>query len=145
MYRRLLLLLPAALAHGAALPFRLASIFGNGMVLQRNAPVTIWGFAAPSTAVFGTLTDLVGNATFNASGVATPDGVWALTFPPQTGGYNWRLSVSDSPEAPVCALYPFYCEGAFAEITGVLFGDVIACVRASSYLPCARPEAHHFS
>ena len=116
------------LAGTHALPFRLASIFGNGMVLQRNAPVTIWGFGEPAAPVFAVLTNVATNATFNASGTTSPDGAWSVSLPPQTGGYEWRLSVSDSPEAVNCAQYPFYCEGAFAEIGGVVFGDVLLCV-----------------
>jgi sialate O-acetylesterase len=124
----LLLLLPVA----HALPFRLASIFGNGMVLQRNAPVTIWGFGEPSAPVFATLTNLATNATFNASGATSAGGAWSVSLPPQAGGYQWRLSVSDSPEAADCAQYPFYCEGAFAEISGVVFGDVLLCIGQSN-------------
>ena len=120
------------------------------MVIQRGAPITIWGFSAPSSPVYAVLTDLVGNSTFNASGTATPDGVWAVAFPPQAGGWDWRLSVSDSPEAVACALYPFYCEGAFAEISGIVIGDVVACVRvptparpgSSSARPSPPPPEH---
>ena len=115
-----------------AFPFRLASIFGNGMVLQRNAPITIWGYSSPSTSVFAVLTDTATNSTFNASGVASSDGVWSVFFPPQASGYQWRLSVSDSPELPQCAQYPFFCEGAFAEISDVAFGDVLMCVGQSN-------------
>ena len=128
MLALLLLLCPLA----QALPFKLASIFGNGMVLQRNAPATVWGFASPSTLAFAVLTNVATNATFNASGVTSADGVWAVTFPAQAGGYEWRISVSDSPEVVACAQDPFYCEGAFAEITSVVFGDVLLCVGQSS-------------
>lgn len=116
----------------ASVDFRLASIFGNGMVLQRNAPVTIWGFGEPSTHVYSTLTNLATSATFNASGVASAGGTWSVSFPAQTGGYEWQLSVSDSPEVAACAQFPYYCEGAFAEIHGVVFGDVIACLGQSN-------------
>ena len=124
----LLLLIPAA----QALPFRLASIFGNGMVLQRNAPATVWGFGEPAAPVFVQLTNTATNATFNASGTTTPGGSWSVTLPAQSGGYQWRISASDSPEAASCAQYPYYCEGAFAEITSVAFGDVLLCVGQSN-------------
>ena len=129
----MLLLLALLCAPAAqALPFRLASIFGNGMVLQRNAPVTVWGFGEPGQPAFATLTDVATNATFNASGVTSPDGTWSVSLPPQSGGYEWRLSVSDASEDADCARFPYFCEGAFAEIGGVVFGDVLMCIGQSN-------------
>ena len=100
------------------------------MVLQRDAPVSIWGTAQPGATVYATLTSLFTNATFNAQGAVGSSGDWVVSFPPQPAGGEWRLAVSDAPEADPakCDQYEYYCVGAFAEISNIAFGDVIECI-----------------
>ena len=94
-----LMAVAALLPCAAAVPFRLASIFGNGMVLQRDAPVSIWGTATPGQVVYATLTSLSTNATFTSSGAVDAAGRWLVKLPPQSASSEWRLAVSDEPEA----------------------------------------------
>ena len=56
---------------------RLAAVFADHAVLQRDVPLPIWGWAEPGEAVEVTLGDATGRAT------AGPDGRWQVTLPPQ--------------------------------------------------------------
>jgi sialate O-acetylesterase len=57
-------------------PLRLHRIFGSNMVLQRDKPVVIWGWAAPGRAVAVQLGEEKAAAT-----AATGTGRWEVTFP----------------------------------------------------------------
>ena len=126
----------AALAHGA--PFRLASIFQNGMVLQRNAPIPVWGWTTPGATVFGTMWRPGNNASapINASSTADANGLFILTFPSQAGenlnSQSERMvAVSTAPISPSCLAFQHYCRGAFFSISAVI-GDVILCTGQSN-------------
>lgn len=128
----LALLPPAA----RALPFRVASVFGSGMVLQRDAPVTVWGWAAPGSAVQALLANFEHNASFSAGGTAGPDGAWAVHFPPQpAGGPVSRLTLVNTPAEtsvdPRCFTYQFFCPGASLALV-LSFGDVILGIGQSN-------------
>ncbi|MGC6566907.1 MAG: sialate O-acetylesterase, partial [Akkermansiaceae bacterium] len=66
----------------------LPAIFGNGMVVQRDAPIRVWGTADPNEAV---------SITFNrmkASGTANAEGNWLLEIPAQKAdGKSHQLEV----------------------------------------------------
>lgn len=51
-----------------------AAIFQDGMILQREKPVTVWGTAAPGAQVTA---EIQGK---NAAGTAGEDGAWSVTF-----------------------------------------------------------------
>ena len=66
---------------------KLASIFQNGAILQRNTTIPVWGNAACDTLVSGTLN---GTTTYSRSS-ATGD--FMLYFPAQTAGGPYTLEV----------------------------------------------------
>jgi hypothetical protein len=51
-----------------------------------------------------------------------------LSFPPQAGGSDWSLFISDAAESSQCDSFAFYCSGVIAQLNGIAFGDVIECV-----------------
>lgn len=64
---------------------RLPKIFGDGMVLQRNQPIAVWGWADPNETV---------SVTFNTqtvSATAGTDGTWQLHLAPQKAGGPYEL------------------------------------------------------
>ena len=66
---------------------RLPKIFGDHMVLQRDTPLQIWGWADPGSQVTLTLGKNV------ASTRADGAGKWSTTIPPMSAGGPYRLSV----------------------------------------------------
>ena len=124
------LALAAAPAPAAALPVRLASIFGPGMVLQRDADVGFWGWGRPSATVYASLMNAATNQTLQAQAAADAAGAWRLAFPPQpASGAVWRLLLASSPvDLARCDAFQFYCSGASAAVNGISFGDVHLCI-----------------
>jgi sialate O-acetylesterase len=82
---------------------RLAHIFSDGMVLQRDQPVRIWGRAEPGARV----AVAIGNLTVPT--VAGADGRWETLLPPFEAGGPRTLTVES---------------GATVTVSDVLFGDV---------------------
>lgn len=66
---------------------RLARIFGDGMVIQRNKPVVVWGWAAPRERV------TVSFHGHTAVAVAAPDGRWNASLPAERAGGPFGLTV----------------------------------------------------
>jgi sialate O-acetylesterase len=60
--------------------FRMARLFGDGMVLQRLRPVSVWGWAKPGADVSITFRGRTTRAK------ATRAGRWIMTLPPQSAG-----------------------------------------------------------
>ncbi|MDR7331244.1 sialate O-acetylesterase [Roseateles asaccharophilus] len=85
---RLPLLLLALAAASAQADVRLATVFGEHMVLQREQPIRLWGWAAPGKTL---AVELAGK---KASATAGADGRWAATLPALKAGGPHRLSVS---------------------------------------------------
>ncbi|MFN3304783.1 MAG: sialate O-acetylesterase [Roseateles sp.] len=84
---RLPLLLIALAAASAQAEVRLASVFGDHMVLQREQPIRIWGRASPGQ----TLTvELAGR---KASATVGADGRWSATLPALKAGGPHALRV----------------------------------------------------
>jgi sialate O-acetylesterase len=67
---------------------RLPALVGSHMVLQRDAPSRIWGWAAPAEAVRVSVDGAKGEA------VARPDGRWSVDLPPQPAGGPFSLTVA---------------------------------------------------
>jgi sialate O-acetylesterase len=65
---------------GDSTPLRLHRLFGDGMVLQRDAPVPVWGWAAPGTAVAASLGGRTARATADAAGG------WRVSLPAMKAG-----------------------------------------------------------
>ena len=62
--------------------FRISNVFGTHMVLQRDRPTVLWGFAEPGTQVFVSLT---GRGVTVKLGPSTTDSssVWRLSHSPR--------------------------------------------------------------
>jgi sialate O-acetylesterase len=119
-----MLLLPGA----AGLMFSVGNIFGDGMVLQRNVPANIWGWAPAESTVFGSLYNSETNASTLINITSDATGFWVLLFPPQPASpHSYSITVSTAMIEPLCNLYAYDCNGATATLSGVAFGDVIFC------------------
>lgn len=81
------LALLAAAAEPARAELRLAGLFGDAMVLQRAAPIPVWGWAEAGEAVQVTL------GRSRATARAGADGRWTATLPPHRAGGPHRLEV----------------------------------------------------
>ncbi len=99
-----ILSVPLALSSAGAL--EIPSIFGAGMMLQREKPVTIWGWAAAATEVE------VNFAGQSHSATADPDGRWEVVLDP--------LPASAQPRSLVITA----ADGAERTFDDVLVGDV---------------------
>ena len=78
----------AALAPSAPAAVRLPQVFGDHMVLQRDKPIVVWGWADPSEAVTVTL------AGRSASVGAGPAGDWKVTLPALPAGGPHEMTVA---------------------------------------------------
>jgi sialate O-acetylesterase len=94
---------PAA-AQDSASALRLPRIFGDGMVLQRDTRLPVWGWSAPGAAVTVTLGGTSARATADRSGA------WAVELPAMRAGGPHELSV----ESP----------GSRVRVRDILVGDV---------------------
>lgn len=68
---------------------KLAAIFKDFMVVQRNRPITVFGTGVPKTVVTVSL-----HTSFSKTVVAA-DGTWCATLPPLAAGTDYVLTVSD--------------------------------------------------
>ncbi|WP_139923175.1 sialate O-acetylesterase [Hymenobacter sp. DG01] len=93
----------ALLSHAAVAQVRLPRLVSNGMVLQRDTKLTLWGWAAQGEKVALTFR----NKTYTAT--TGPAGKWTITLPAQAAGgpYTMRFKASNQ-----------------VELTDVLVGDV---------------------
>ena len=101
-----LLLLAAALAPAVRAQVRLPRLVSNGMVLQREQPLRLWGWAAPGEKVALTFQAKTYRATTG------PAGRWEVTLPVQKAGGPYTLDVAASNHLTV---------------RDVLVGDVWLC------------------
>jgi sialate O-acetylesterase len=85
---------------------RLPHLVGDGMILQRDAPAKIWGWAAPNEKISLNFQD----ATYKT--VASAEGTWEVTLPAQNAGGPWSMTLKASDSV---------------RIDNILFGDVWLC------------------
>ncbi len=100
-------------------PLRLAGVFSDHMVLQRDAPVTLWGWADPGSRV---LAQIAGR---RAGGIADAAGRWQVRLGSRPAGGPYVLEVRDSRSA--------------LSFRDVLFGDVWLCSGQSNMEMSLRP------
>ena len=94
---------------------RLPSIFGDGMMLQRDERIPVWGWAEPGSKVN---VELNGH---HASAKANEDGRWEVLLPKMKAGGPYELTIGNLP------------------IHNVLIGDVFLCSGQSNMeLPIRR-------
>ena len=97
---------------------RLPRLVNDGMILQREAPVNIWGWANPGEKVKLSFN----SQTFETN--ATADGKWKIVLPAQKAGgpFNMEISASNT-----------------IKLKNILFGDVWLCSGQSNMeLPMSR-------
>lgn len=85
---------------------RLPRLISNGMILQRDSKIKIWGWAAPGEKVSLHFSQKDYTAT------ADKNGNWSILLPPQPAGGPHHMTISGSNRI---------------EINNVLFGDVWLC------------------
>ena len=100
----LLLALLLPLVASAEATLRLPNVFGDDMVLQRDAPARVWGSAEPGAAVRVSVAGVTAEATADGAGA------WRVELPAQPAGGPHEL-VAESGDASV-------------RLGGVLFGEV---------------------
>jgi sialate O-acetylesterase len=83
---------------------RLPKVFGDNMVLQRDIPIPVWGWASPGAAVSAKL----GKAVVVTK--ADREGKWMVHFPKMAAGGPYSLRVWE--------------EGSIVELKNILIGDV---------------------
>lgn len=103
MFVLLLLLVPVLLPAQLRLP----KIFSDGMVMQRNQKVKVWGWANPGEDV----SVVFNNDQYSTS--SSPDGSWSITLSPAKPGGSYTLQLA-SGEAQLV-------------IEDILIGDVWLC------------------
>lgn len=85
---------------------RLPKIFGDGMVLQRDKPIVIWGWAEKGEKVTVSLGDKM------AETVASKNGKWAVSLAAMKAGGSFSLTVKGNNEI---------------QLNDILIGDVWVC------------------
>ena len=109
-FRRLVAIAAAALlitsVRPASADVKLPKVFGSNMVLQRDAPIPIWGWAEPGEDV----TISVGDASEKVT--TSADGGWVITLPAMKAGGPHSITVKGNNEI---------------ELTNVLVGEVWVC------------------
>jgi len=94
------------LCASASAEVRLPNVFSDHMVLQRDKPVKIWGWAAPGEKIKVVL------AGTTAAATATADGEWKVALPPLKAGGPLELTVTGKNTV---------------KITDILVGEVWVC------------------
>ena len=87
LYALLLLLLAATPSAQTAAHVRLPRLVGDHMVLQRDRPVAVWGWADPGGTVTVRLAGATGRATVGA------DSTWRVTLPAMSAGGPYTATV----------------------------------------------------
>jgi sialate O-acetylesterase len=101
-----LMTLPAPAAAALMLP----SIYGSSMVLQRGAPVQLWGTETPGAGITVTAAGTQYKAQADAS-----TGIWSVVLPAQPGStVPTTISIASST-------------GDSATLSDVVYGDVFVC------------------
>jgi sialate O-acetylesterase len=101
-----LLFLLFFLSYDLSADIRLPRLIGNNMVLQRDQPVTIWGWATPKEKV----TLILKNK--RQSTVTAADGKWKILLPAQPAGTGYEMILSGKNQI---------------RIKNIAFGDVWLC------------------
>ncbi len=77
-----------ALSGQAAAEVRLPAVFSDHMVLQRDKPVKVWGWAEPGEKIRVSLSGRTADA------VASPAGGWSLELPAMAAGGPHKMTVA---------------------------------------------------
>ena len=88
---------------------RLPQLISDGIVLQCEAPVKIWGWASPDEKIIIHFTPQLSTLNSQLSTQTDVDGKWEIQLPPQKAGGPYTIKINT------------------IEIKNVLFGDVWLC------------------
>lgn len=88
--RNIVILITACIALSTSAQVRLPRLVRDSMILQRDAPLNVWGWAAPGEKVTVKLAGKSGKATTGA------DGKWILQLPPLKAGGPYTMNVDAS-------------------------------------------------
>ena len=120
----IVLILASALAPPTFADVRLPKIFGDHMVLQRDSPLPIWGWAEPNEQVIVEFLGQIDSTSDNAQGE------WKVELPPAQAGGPHVLTVTGTNSI---------------ELQNVLVGEVWLCSGQSNMEMgvslCLNPEA----
>ena len=117
-----LCVLPSLVAVTANADVRLPKLVSSGMVLQRDMPVNIWGWAEPGESVSVTID------TIKLSTITNNDGEWKVTLPAMKAGKPKTIDVNGNNKIT---------------LTDVLVGDVwLASGQSNMELTLSRAEPH---
>ena len=96
-------------AQGVKLP----SVISDGMVIQRNQPITIWGTAPAGTTVSVSLQEptTTADAETATETTADADGNWAVTLPAMHAGGPYELHVNDITLSDILVGDVWLCSG----------------------------------
>ena len=94
--KRIAMFLSALLALPVAHAVELPRLFSDGMVVQRDQPVQVWGHAAPGARV---AVSFAGAAAITAQ--ADDAGRWSLELPAQTAGGPYTMRIDDGTQPRV--------------------------------------------
>ncbi len=93
---RIGIVLLALLAIPSARAVELPRLFSDGMVVQRDQPVQVWGRAAPGASVAVSFANAAATTTR-----ADATGRWSLTLPAQTAGGPYEMRIDDGTQPRV--------------------------------------------
>ncbi|MFV0365621.1 MAG: sialate O-acetylesterase [Mangrovibacterium sp.] len=95
MKRILLLLIAAMVCAYAEAQIKLPELISDGMVLQQNVPLKIWGWASPNEHV----TMIFQGKSYTAT--TSEEGKWLINLPPQTAGGAFQMNFKGKNEISV--------------------------------------------
>jgi sialate O-acetylesterase len=107
LMKRILLFLLLAFPYGVSAQVRFAKIFSDHVVLQREKPLPVWGWAKPGEKITVTIAGQNQNTRANA------DGKWLVRFKPMQAGGPHTMSVG--------------AKSGSARVNDVLIGEVWLC------------------
>ncbi|MBC9914545.1 sialate O-acetylesterase [Chitinophaga varians] len=90
------MILGCLLGSGVIAQIRMPKVFGDSMVLQREQPIPVWGWAVPGTTITGTL------GTAQVKTLTSKDGKWMLRFPARKAGGPYTLKISGGGAEVAC-------------------------------------------
>ena len=103
---------------------KVSGVFSSNMVLQRNKPISVWGWADKGNTITGVFADTTQTV------VADADGAWKLTFPAQ--------QVNTIPQSMTIS-----CGSSTVEFDNILIGDVyLVSGQSNAELSVSRTAAH---
>lgn len=105
--KKILVLALSLLTLPAMAKVKLPAIFSDGIVMQRFAPIPLWGWGNPGEKVKVTLGDKTKKVKVGK------DGKWQITMPELPAGGPYRLSVAETNKTPMTVSLDLYVGDVF--------------------------------